>query len=268
VASKPAKDEKDGIIVNQFFMTINGKEYQVSKHPKVIYGPTDLSGWNGKKIADSRLTKEEGEDRIEIIKLEKGQFALNQSYSDTPREKSGQPGDRVTLTLWNRTDTKLFEYVIKDFEQDLPDIHIRLMNSSKTGEEKATDQLVVSSDDLPDMFIVESTDYPITLLVKLGKMHNLDELFPKTNPIYSRNVCRRTYDGRWKCLFIPAHFLPTGRAYDVLQYNSGEIYALHLEAKINEIDRNQEFWHRTFTNAIPIWLKSWINITNINRAII
>jgi hypothetical protein len=89
VASKEFKDEEDGHIDKQFFFTINGKDYQVAEHPKVIYGPTDLSGWNGKKIADSRLTNDEGKSVLEIIKLEKGQFPINQSNSDAAEHQKG-----------------------------------------------------------------------------------------------------------------------------------------------------------------------------------
>jgi hypothetical protein len=89
VASNQMRDGKSGQIENQFILTIQGKDYQVADHPKVMYGPTDLSGWNGKKIADSRLTKAEGKDVLEIIKLEKGQFPINQSNTNPAGHQKG-----------------------------------------------------------------------------------------------------------------------------------------------------------------------------------
>jgi hypothetical protein len=88
VNSTPLKKE-DGQFENQFMFTIQGKEYPVAEHPKVMYGPTDLTGWNGKKIADSRLTKVDGKDVLEIIKLEKGQFPINPDNADPTGHQKG-----------------------------------------------------------------------------------------------------------------------------------------------------------------------------------
>ncbi|MCC2687064.1 MAG: hypothetical protein K0R75_3963, partial [Paenibacillaceae bacterium] len=91
VTSNQIRDAKSGQIENQFMFTIKGKDYQVADHPKVMYGPTDLTGWNGKKIADSRLTKAEGKDVLEIIKLEKGQFPISQDNADSAGHQKGTP---------------------------------------------------------------------------------------------------------------------------------------------------------------------------------
>jgi multiple sugar transport system substrate-binding protein len=112
---------------------------------------------------------------------------LSGCYSSNPAtntgnpiiNKSGQSGAKVTLTLWSRTDTQLFEQVIKDFEQDHPDIHIQLMNPPGTGKEKALDLSTVSSENLPDLF-TGPTKETINQLVKLGHVHNLNDIFPKS----------------------------------------------------------------------------------------
>jgi hypothetical protein len=88
VTSTPLRKE-GGQIENQFMFTIKGKDYQVAEHPKVMYGPTDLSGWNGKKIADSRLTNVAGKDVLEIIQLEKGQFPIHQDNANPAGHSKG-----------------------------------------------------------------------------------------------------------------------------------------------------------------------------------
>jgi hypothetical protein len=58
-----------------YTLTISGKEYKVSGHPKMLYGPVDLTQWEGKKIRHSLLiTGHSGEAVIQIADLGEGQF--------------------------------------------------------------------------------------------------------------------------------------------------------------------------------------------------
>jgi ABC-type glycerol-3-phosphate transport system substrate-binding protein len=91
---------------------------------------------------------------------------------NTVLNNSGQSGAEVTLTLWSRTNTQNFEKTIQGFEQDYPNIQIKLMKPPEAGKEKELDVL-------PDLF-AGPTKETINQLVKLDKVHNLDDIFPKT----------------------------------------------------------------------------------------
>lgn len=61
-----------------FRFTVEGTEYQVSKHPKIVYGPVDLSEWEGKEIVESWISSGEGGKKvIELVKGKKEQFSEN-----------------------------------------------------------------------------------------------------------------------------------------------------------------------------------------------
>lgn len=63
-----------------FRFTMNGVEYQVSKHPKIIYGPVDLGEWEGKEIEESWLSSGDGKKKvIEVIKVKMNEFANSQT---------------------------------------------------------------------------------------------------------------------------------------------------------------------------------------------
>jgi raffinose/stachyose/melibiose transport system substrate-binding protein len=188
---------------------------------------------------------------------------------NTVINKSGQSGAKVTLTLWSRTNTQLFERVIKDFEQDHPDIHIQFMKSPEAGEEKAIDVSAVTSGDLPDMF-TGPTKETIEQLVMLGKVHNLDEVFPKTRynqftpgtfaegltmlggsvyqfplvsslqgglmMVYNKNVLDKLGIKESQIPQTWDGLLRVGK--EIHQKSGGEIYALQFDGKTNGIDRN------------------------------
>jgi ABC-type glycerol-3-phosphate transport system substrate-binding protein len=177
--------------------------------------------------------------------------------------------EKVTLTLWSRTNTQLFENIIKDFEQDHPDIHIELMKPPGTGEEKALDVSAVSSGELPDLF-AGPTKETITQLVKFDKVHNLDDIFPKTRynqfttgtfaegltmeggsvyqfPLvsslqgglmmfYNRNVLDKLGIKESEIPKTWDELIRVGK--EIYQKSGGEIYALRFDGKLNEIDRD------------------------------
>jgi hypothetical protein len=55
-----------------FQIIIDKKAYQVSEHPKILYGLVDLNAWVGKKIKQTWVTGDKKE--LTIIVLEKDQF--------------------------------------------------------------------------------------------------------------------------------------------------------------------------------------------------
>ncbi|WLD94523.1 hypothetical protein [Alkalihalobacillus sp. AL-G] len=98
------KMEKEGRgedVTKVFHFTIDGQEYKVSPHPKMLYGPTDLSQWEGKKVKDSWLMGHGDEEVLQIVKLEKGQFLDNEnedqnSNSTEHREDAGEAQSGTT----------------------------------------------------------------------------------------------------------------------------------------------------------------------------
>jgi hypothetical protein len=64
-------------------LSINGKEYSLSHHPKIVNGPTDVESLNGHKVAVSYTRRDEkGEDILELIK-----FAGKESTVEISTEK-------------------------------------------------------------------------------------------------------------------------------------------------------------------------------------
>lgn len=75
-----------------FRFQVGGKEYQVSQHPKILYGPVDLSVWEGKKIKESWLTGGHGaEKEVHVIVLEQGQFSAEELGQVLDAKHSAQP---------------------------------------------------------------------------------------------------------------------------------------------------------------------------------
>lgn len=85
----------------------------------------------------------------------------------------------VTITMWNRLGKDTFNTVIAGFQQKYPNITVKLENMPEGGGDVAQFQAAITGNDLPDIF-VRPTGYTIAQLVKLGKVHSLDEVFPKT----------------------------------------------------------------------------------------
>lgn len=59
-----------------FSYSINGSDYQLSQHPKVLYGPIDLSLWEGVEIKESWFAPGHGEERaLQIVVVKEDQFS-------------------------------------------------------------------------------------------------------------------------------------------------------------------------------------------------
>lgn len=61
---------------NVYTFTINGLDFKLSSHVKVLYGPIDLNLWKGKKIIESWISNGKlNNNSIQIVVLESGQFS-------------------------------------------------------------------------------------------------------------------------------------------------------------------------------------------------
>lgn len=70
-----------------FSFSIDGKEYQVSKHPKILYGPVDLGVWEGKEIKKSWFAPGHGDKKLlEIIVVNKGEFSDKEIANENTKE--------------------------------------------------------------------------------------------------------------------------------------------------------------------------------------
>ncbi|MDQ6600598.1 hypothetical protein E2K98_28045 [Bacillus salipaludis] len=67
---------------DQYVITIEGMNYKINPHGKVLYGPVDLQSWGGKKVDHSILVTHDGEKVIGLIVSAKGQFADDQLVND------------------------------------------------------------------------------------------------------------------------------------------------------------------------------------------
>lgn len=77
-----------------FSYTIDGKEYQVSSHPKILYGPVDLSAWEGKKIGESWLSGGHGHEKVvQIIVVDQEQFTDDEIAKQETNEQHDQTND-------------------------------------------------------------------------------------------------------------------------------------------------------------------------------
>lgn len=73
-AVKIIKDGKE----NQYVLTINGTNYKMHPHGKVLYGPVDLMSWTGKRVDKSIFVTHDGQKVIGLIVSAKGQFTDNE----------------------------------------------------------------------------------------------------------------------------------------------------------------------------------------------
>lgn len=71
---KIIKDVKE----DQYFIKINGSNYKMHPHSKVLNGPVDLTSWIGKKVDKSIFVTHDGQKVIGLIVSAKGQFADNE----------------------------------------------------------------------------------------------------------------------------------------------------------------------------------------------
>ena len=88
-----------------------------------------------------------------------------------------RPQEQVTITMWNRLGKDTFDSVIAGFQEKYPNIKVKLENMPEAGGDVAQFQAAINGNELPDVF-VRPTGYTISQLVKLDKVHSLDEVFP------------------------------------------------------------------------------------------
>jgi hypothetical protein len=86
------KEEGEGEKAKKvYWLMIEGEKYKISGHPKMLYGPVDLTQWEGKKVKDSWLIKgHNGEKVLQIVALERGQFLEDQSDSNDQDVQTGE----------------------------------------------------------------------------------------------------------------------------------------------------------------------------------
>ncbi|MDQ0899122.1 ABC transporter substrate-binding protein [Paenibacillus sp. V4I7] len=97
--------------------------------------------------------------------------------SEPKKDGSAAPPQQVTITMWNRLGKTTFDSVIAGFQQKYPNIMVKLENMPEGGGDVAQFQAAINGNELPDVF-VRPTGYTISQLVKLGKVHSLNEVFP------------------------------------------------------------------------------------------
>lgn len=107
--------------------------------------------------------------------------AKNGNSGNNPSELSedgtSPPQEQVTITMWNRLGKDTFDSVIAGFQEKYPNIKVKLENMPEAGGDVAQFQAAINGNELPDVF-VRPTGYTISQLVKLDKVHSLDEVFP------------------------------------------------------------------------------------------
>lgn len=97
--------------------------------------------------------------------------------SDQANDGASATPEQVTITMWNRLAKDTFDSVIAVFQQKYPNIKVKLENMPEGGGDVAQFQAAINGNELPDIF-VRPTGYSISQLVKLDKVHSLDEVFP------------------------------------------------------------------------------------------
>lgn len=102
--------------------------------------------------------------------------AVQESGNRADTEQTGSE-QQVTLKLWNRIQRDMFDEAIAGFEQEHPNIKIEMTALPEAGQEVAQFQAAIAGDELPDLF-VKPTAYNLPQLVGLGKLHELDSVFP------------------------------------------------------------------------------------------
>jgi raffinose/stachyose/melibiose transport system substrate-binding protein len=102
----------------------------------------------------------------------------SESQNQNTQKPSEAPPKEVTLTLWNRLQTDLFNATIEGFQKKYPHINVKLVNLPQAGGEAAQYQAAINGKELPDMF-VRPTTYTLAQLKGLNVLHSLNEVFPK-----------------------------------------------------------------------------------------
>ncbi|MGG6314149.1 ABC transporter substrate-binding protein [Paenibacillus macerans] len=106
-----------------------------------------------------------------------GASSNNAGTTQTGAESSAAPQEKVTITMWNRIQKDQFDEAIAGFQEKYPNITVKLENMPEAGGDVAQFQAAINGNDLPDIF-VRPTGYSMAQLVKLDKLHSLDEIFP------------------------------------------------------------------------------------------
>lgn len=76
-----------------YWFTFEGKDYKVSPHPKMLYGPVDLTQWKGKKVGDSWLAGHGEEKVLQIFVLEQDQFTDDEITNQKPDDHKSPTND-------------------------------------------------------------------------------------------------------------------------------------------------------------------------------
>jgi hypothetical protein len=76
-----------------YWFTFEGKDYKVSPHPKMLYGPVDLTQWEGKKVGDPWLAGDGEEKMLQIVALEQGQFTDDEMTDQKPDDHTSPTND-------------------------------------------------------------------------------------------------------------------------------------------------------------------------------
>lgn len=97
--------------------------------------------------------------------------------AEPPKDGASAPPQEVTITMWNRLAKDTFDGVIAEFQQKHPNIKVQLENMPEGGGDVAQFQAAINGNELPDIF-VRPTGYSLSQLVKLDKVHSLDEVLP------------------------------------------------------------------------------------------
>jgi raffinose/stachyose/melibiose transport system substrate-binding protein len=137
-------------------------------------------------------------------------------------EKKDAP---VTLVLWNRIQTDLFDRTVAEFHKKYPNITIKVENLPSAGADVPQYQAAITSNELPDMF-VRPTGYSLTQLVALDKVHDLNEVFPA-------NIQNRFTDGT----FSEGISMVGGKVYQFPLYSSlhGTLVMYYNKKVISEL---------------------------------
>ena len=125
--------------------------------------------------------------------------------------------EQVTITMWNRLGKDTFDSVIAGFQEKYPNIKVKLENMPEAGGDVAQFQAAINGNELPDVF-VRPTGYTISRLVKLDKVHSLDEVFPAdTHGNYTDGTFAEGYGGIEGTVYTFPLYSSLRRANDVLQ---------------------------------------------------
>jgi raffinose/stachyose/melibiose transport system substrate-binding protein len=166
------------------------------------------------------------------------------SPSDGSSAKSGadaaKAGGNVTITLWNRIQTDLFDSTVAGFEKANPNIKVKIENLPSAGGDVAQYQAAINGNELPDLF-VRPTGYTIAQLVKLNKLHSMDEVFPA-------NVQSQFTDGT----FAEGYGKIGGVVYSFPLYSAlhGALMMYYNKSVLKELDIKEDKLPKTWDELI------------------